>query len=223
MRPIRVVDDGKKTYLQMTPNAAPRELPALVIVGPKGPEMVNYRVKGDMYIVDRLFERGALILGRGQTGAEGGDHPGHLPRQGQRRSLRQGGGQAMNDIDSPTGIDLRPEPPNPVRLSKRAGLIALVVVTAVVGLVGYGIATRRQRTAAAMERADPTRLTAASDAGKVIAAEIPARMITAGMTATPDKQELQVPEQPGRIPPSARVLHKCAHTRLRYKPNPFAS
>ena len=66
MRPIRVVDDGKKTYLQMTPNAAPRELPALVIVGPKGPEMVNYRVKGDMYIVDRLFERGALILGAGK-------------------------------------------------------------------------------------------------------------------------------------------------------------
>ena len=56
----------------------------------------------------------------------------------------------MNDIDSPSGIDLRPEPPNPVRLSKRAGLIALVVVTAVVGLVGYGIATRRQRTAAAI-------------------------------------------------------------------------
>lgn len=66
MRPVRVVDDGKKTYLQMTPNAAPRELPALVIVGPKGPEMVNYRVKGDMYIVDRLFERGALILGAGK-------------------------------------------------------------------------------------------------------------------------------------------------------------
>ena len=52
-----------------------------------------------------------------------------------------------------------------------------------------------------MERADPTRLTAASDAGKVIAAEIPARVITAGMTsATPDKQELQVPEQPGLHP-----------------------
>ncbi|MBN9657067.1 MAG: hypothetical protein J0H49_02760 [Acidobacteria bacterium] len=107
----------------------------------------------------------------------------------------------MNDIDSPTGIDLRPDPPNPVRLSKRAGLIVLVVVTAVVGLVGYGIATRRQRTAAAMERADPTRLTAASDAGKVIAAEVPARMITAGMTAaTPEKQELQVPEPAGSRP-----------------------
>lgn len=66
MRPIRVVDDGKKTYIQMTPNVAVREAPALVILGPKGPEMVNYRVKGDLYIVDRLFERGALILGAGK-------------------------------------------------------------------------------------------------------------------------------------------------------------
>jgi type IV secretion system protein TrbG len=66
MRPIRVVDDGKKTYLHMTPKAAAREVPVLVVLGPKGPEMVNYRVKGDMYIVDRLFERGALILGAGK-------------------------------------------------------------------------------------------------------------------------------------------------------------
>jgi type IV secretion system protein VirB9 len=66
MRPVRVVDDGKKTFIQMTPNAANREAPVLVILGPAGPEMVNYRVKGDMYIVDRLFERGALILGVGK-------------------------------------------------------------------------------------------------------------------------------------------------------------
>jgi type IV secretion system protein VirB9 len=66
MRPVRVLDDGKKTYIQMTPNAAHREIPVLAILGPKGPEMVNYRVKGDMYIVDRLFERGALILGAGK-------------------------------------------------------------------------------------------------------------------------------------------------------------
>ncbi len=66
MRPVRVVDDGRKTYVQMTPNAAHREAPVLVVLGPQGPEMVNYRVKGDMYIVDRLFERGALILGVGK-------------------------------------------------------------------------------------------------------------------------------------------------------------
>jgi type IV secretion system protein VirB9 len=66
MRPVRVVDDGKKTFIQMTPNAAHRELPVLVVLGADGPEMVNYRVKGDMYLVDRLFERGALILGVGK-------------------------------------------------------------------------------------------------------------------------------------------------------------
>ena len=66
MRPVRVMDDGRKTFIQMTANAANREAPVLVVVGPNGPEMVNYRVKGDMYIVDRLFERGALILGAGK-------------------------------------------------------------------------------------------------------------------------------------------------------------
>ena len=29
-------------------------------------EMVNYRVKGDMYIVDRLFDHAELILGTGK-------------------------------------------------------------------------------------------------------------------------------------------------------------
>ena len=66
IRPVRVVDDGKKTFIQMTPDAAHREAPVLVVLGPDGPEMVNYRVKGDMYIVDRLFERGALLLGVGK-------------------------------------------------------------------------------------------------------------------------------------------------------------
>lgn len=66
IRPVRVVDDGRKTFIQMTPDAAHRETPVLVVLGPDGPEMVNYRVKGDIYIVDRLFERGALLLGVGK-------------------------------------------------------------------------------------------------------------------------------------------------------------
>ena len=67
MRPIRVVDDGKKTFIQVPPEAAHRELPALAVVGPDGKaDLVKYRVKGDMYIVDRVFERGALILGAGK-------------------------------------------------------------------------------------------------------------------------------------------------------------
>ena len=66
LRPVRVVDDGRKTFVQMPAGATVREAPVLVVVGSNGPEMVNYRVKGDMYIVDRLFERGALILGVGK-------------------------------------------------------------------------------------------------------------------------------------------------------------
>jgi type IV secretion system protein VirB9 len=67
-RPVRVFDDGKKTYIQMGPQATNREIPALVIIGPDGrQEMVNYRVKDDVYIVDRLFDRAALILGSGKN------------------------------------------------------------------------------------------------------------------------------------------------------------
>jgi P-type conjugative transfer protein TrbG len=71
IRPIRVMDDGVKTYITMPDAARSRELPALVIEstnlkGEKGQEIVNYRVKDNIYIVDRLFDRGALLLGIGK-------------------------------------------------------------------------------------------------------------------------------------------------------------
>ena len=66
IRPIRVLDDGVKTYIVMSTLAEHRELPTLVIHGVDGNEMVNYRVKGDTYIVDRLFDRAALLLGVGK-------------------------------------------------------------------------------------------------------------------------------------------------------------
>jgi type IV secretion system protein VirB9 len=64
--PDRVMDDGEKTYIQMPEVAMYRELPALVIQGPTGKEMVNYRVKDNTYIVDRLFDRAALLMGSGR-------------------------------------------------------------------------------------------------------------------------------------------------------------
>ncbi|MGJ5814891.1 P-type conjugative transfer protein TrbG [Paludibaculum fermentans] len=67
IRPIRVFDDGKKTYIQISQAVKNREAPVLVVIGPdRKAEMVNYRVKDDMYIVDRLFERAQLILGSGK-------------------------------------------------------------------------------------------------------------------------------------------------------------
>lgn len=66
-RPLRVFDDGAKTYIQMSPNMKNGEAPALLIIGSNGKgEMVNYRVKEQTYIVDRLFERAELVLGSGK-------------------------------------------------------------------------------------------------------------------------------------------------------------
>jgi len=65
-RPVRVMDDGAKTYIQMPVETIHRELPVLVVHGPNGTEMVNYRVKDNMYIVDRLFDRAGLLLGSGK-------------------------------------------------------------------------------------------------------------------------------------------------------------
>ena len=65
--PVRVFDDGRKTYIQISQTAKNREAPVLVVIGPDGKqEMVNYRVKDDMYIVDRLFDKAELILGNGK-------------------------------------------------------------------------------------------------------------------------------------------------------------
>jgi P-type conjugative transfer protein TrbG len=67
LRPVRVFDDGAKTYIQMPAGVQHREAPVLLVVGSdRKPEMVNYRVKGDMYIVDRLFDRARLVLGAGK-------------------------------------------------------------------------------------------------------------------------------------------------------------
>jgi len=67
LRPVRVFDDGAKTYIQMRADIQHREAPVLVVLGADGKgEMTNYRVRDQMYIVDRLFERANLILGSGK-------------------------------------------------------------------------------------------------------------------------------------------------------------
>lgn len=62
--PIRVFDDGTKTYVQMSPDMKKTEAPVLFIKGKEGLNLVNYRVKGDYYVVDRLFEEGELRCGK---------------------------------------------------------------------------------------------------------------------------------------------------------------
>lgn len=62
--PMRVFDDGAKTFIAFPPDLATSEAPPLFLLGAEGQaELVNYRVQGAYYIVDRLIERAELRLG----------------------------------------------------------------------------------------------------------------------------------------------------------------
>lgn len=62
-KPLRVFDDGTKTYLQMPLEMKSNEAPAFFVIEDDDVLLVNYRVKGDFYVVDRLFERAQLRVG----------------------------------------------------------------------------------------------------------------------------------------------------------------
>jgi type IV secretion system protein TrbG len=64
-RPVAVFDDGQQVFIEMPPVIAKIDAPPLFVSGPDGAEMVNYRVRGNFYIVDRLFRQAELKLGTG--------------------------------------------------------------------------------------------------------------------------------------------------------------
>jgi type IV secretion system protein VirB9 len=62
--PVRVFDDGKKTFIQMPKEMRTSDAPALFLIEDGSePLLTNYRVKGDYYIVDRLLEKAELRVG----------------------------------------------------------------------------------------------------------------------------------------------------------------
>lgn len=63
-RPVRAWDDGNKVYIEFPGRLDQGEAPPLFVVGPLGDsQLVNYRVSGNHYIVDRLFAAAELRLG----------------------------------------------------------------------------------------------------------------------------------------------------------------
>lgn len=63
-RPLRAFDDGRQTYIEFNPSLAVGEAPPLFVIGDDGDaQLVNYRVAGRYYIVDRLFGAAELRLG----------------------------------------------------------------------------------------------------------------------------------------------------------------
>nr|WP_311527746.1 P-type conjugative transfer protein TrbG [uncultured Ralstonia sp.] len=71
-KPVRVYNDGRKTIIQMAKIVSQGEMPVLLLVRKSGSilgreqtEIVNYRVQGDRYIVDAVFDRAVLVAGAG--------------------------------------------------------------------------------------------------------------------------------------------------------------
>lgn len=72
-RPLRVYSDGRQTFIQFPASMHHGEAPALVAIGDdKKEQLVNYRVIGDRYVVDKVLSRAVLLsgVGRRQTKVE---------------------------------------------------------------------------------------------------------------------------------------------------------
>jgi len=73
-KPVRVYNDGQKTIIQMPAAMAQTEAPTLLVVRKDGglftddeTVLVNYRIQGDRYIVDTIFDKALLIAGVGSS------------------------------------------------------------------------------------------------------------------------------------------------------------
>jgi P-type conjugative transfer protein TrbG len=63
-RPVSAFDDGSKVYIEMPGGIAQGEAPPLFVIGPEGDgQLVNYRVRQNYYIVDRMFAAAELRMG----------------------------------------------------------------------------------------------------------------------------------------------------------------
>ncbi len=64
-KPIRVFDDGKKTYIKFPKSVEQGELPPLFLVGRDNEtQIVNCRYNANYYVLDRLFEVALLKIGK---------------------------------------------------------------------------------------------------------------------------------------------------------------
>jgi type IV secretion system protein VirB9 len=63
--PVQVFDDGRKTYIRFPAAMLVREAPALFVLSSRNEtQLVNYRVKNEYYVVDRLIETAELRVGQ---------------------------------------------------------------------------------------------------------------------------------------------------------------
>jgi P-type conjugative transfer protein TrbG len=66
-RPVRAFDDGAHVYIEVGPQMKVSEAPALMIGAAGGTQIVNYRLAGNYFVVDRLFKQALLVSGVGRA------------------------------------------------------------------------------------------------------------------------------------------------------------
>ncbi len=64
-RPTRVYSDGQKTYIQFPRSLSGQDAPVLFVVSGGENRIVNYRMKGNMMVVDYHVDRAVLVSGVG--------------------------------------------------------------------------------------------------------------------------------------------------------------
>ncbi|MES9955798.1 MAG: P-type conjugative transfer protein TrbG [Sedimenticola sp.] len=63
--PVRVFDDGSHTYIDLPREAKHRDAPILLVKSGDEERLVNYRMHGERFIVDSLFDEAELLSGVG--------------------------------------------------------------------------------------------------------------------------------------------------------------
>jgi type IV secretion system protein VirB9 len=61
-KPLRIFDDGSKTYIEMPSKYRSMEAPVLLFYEGQQQKLVNYRVKDRFYIVDRIMTKRAVLI-----------------------------------------------------------------------------------------------------------------------------------------------------------------
>ncbi len=88
-RPLRAFDDGRQTFIEFPASIAVTEAPPLFLIGAKNEaELVNYRVRGRYYVVDRLFDRAELRLATEPQQVVTISRVGEEPSRDQRKGRR---------------------------------------------------------------------------------------------------------------------------------------
>jgi type IV secretion system protein TrbG len=62
--PVQVFDDGRRTFVRFPSAMVLREAPALFVLRDSETQLVNYRVKNDTYVIDRLIDAAELRVGQ---------------------------------------------------------------------------------------------------------------------------------------------------------------